>query len=54
MNKAASKAFATIIDIINIQNAFIPLEEMELPPIKLRKLLAQMLFSRDMNFIFHP
>ena len=40
MNKVAGKAFATIIDIIDVQNAFILFEEMELPPIKPRKLLA--------------
>ena len=53
MNKAASKAFATKIDIINVQNAYNPLKEMEPPPIKLYKLLAQILFPRDINFTFY-
>ena len=33
--KASGKAFATTIDTIDVQNAFIPLEEMEPPPIKI-------------------
>ena len=53
-NKAAGKAFATTIDTIDVQNAFIPLEEMEPPPIKPRKPLAQMLFPGDTNFTFRP
>ena len=42
MKKAFSKAFATTIDIIDIQAAFINIlfKEMEPPPIKLRKPLA--------------
>jgi hypothetical protein len=42
--------------IINVQDAFInvPLEEIELLPIKLCKSLSQIHFSRDINFIFYP
>ena len=55
--KASGKAFATTIDTIDVQDAFInvPLKEMEPPPIKPHHQISpQMLFPGDTNFTFRP